>query len=43
MLLRSRGLGPTGQAFQIQLELMTLELAPARKNLEYTEARLPAR
>ena len=35
-----RGLGPTGQAFQIQLELMTLELAPVRKNLEYTEARL---
>ena len=37
-----RGLGPTGQAFQIQLELMNLELAPLRKNLEHTEARIRA-
>jgi Flp pilus assembly protein TadD len=38
-----RGLGPTGQAFQIQLELMQLELAPIRKNLEHTEAKIRAR
>jgi tetratricopeptide (TPR) repeat protein len=35
-----RGLGPTGNAFQIQLELMNLDLAPVRKNLEHVEARL---
>lgn len=35
-----QGLGPTGKAFQIQLELMTLDLAPVRKNLEHAEARL---
>ncbi len=35
-----RGLGPTGNAFQLQLELMELELAPVRKNLEHAEARL---
>ncbi len=35
-----RGLGPTGNAFQIQLELMNLDLAPLRKNLEHAEARL---
>jgi tetratricopeptide (TPR) repeat protein len=35
-----RGLGPTGNAFQIQLELMDLDLAPIRKNLEHAEARL---
>jgi tetratricopeptide (TPR) repeat protein len=35
-----QGLGPTGNAFQIQLELMHLELAPLRKNLEHVEARL---
>ena len=34
-----QGLGPTGNAFQIQLELMELELAPVRKNLEHAEAR----
>lgn len=37
-----QGLGPTGNAFQLQLELMELELAPVRKNLEHTEARLRA-
>jgi Flp pilus assembly protein TadD len=35
-----QGLGPTGNAFQLQLELMDLDLAPVRKNLEHTEARL---
>jgi tetratricopeptide (TPR) repeat protein len=35
-----QGLGPTGNAFQLQLELMELDLAPLRKNLEHTEARL---
>ncbi|MCI0699630.1 MAG: tetratricopeptide repeat protein [Planctomycetia bacterium] len=35
-----RGLGPTGNAFQIQLELMELDLAPVRKNLEVAESRL---
>jgi tetratricopeptide (TPR) repeat protein len=35
-----QGLGPTGQAYQIQLALMDLDLAPVRKNLEQTEARL---
>src|SRR5262249_45247480 len=35
-----RGLGPTGNAFQIQLELMNLDLQPVRKNLEHVEARL---
>ncbi|HVL16321.1 MAG TPA: tetratricopeptide repeat protein [Gemmata sp.] len=35
-----RGLGPTGNAFQLQLELMDLDLAPVRQNLEHTEARL---
>lgn len=35
-----QGLGPTGNAFQIQLELMDLDLAPVRKNLEHAEARL---
>ncbi|MBY0458942.1 MAG: hypothetical protein K2V38_16515, partial [Gemmataceae bacterium] len=35
-----RGLGATGQAFAIQLELMELDLAPVRRNLELTEARL---
>ena len=35
-----QGLGPTGNAFQIQLELMNLDLAPLRKNLEHAEARL---
>ncbi len=35
-----QGLGPTGNAFQIQLDLMDLDLAPVRKNLEHAEARL---
>lgn len=35
-----QGLGPTGNSFQIQLELMDLDLAPVRKNLEHAEARL---
>jgi tetratricopeptide (TPR) repeat protein len=35
-----QGLGPTGNAFQIQLELMELDLTPVRKNLEAAEARL---
>jgi tetratricopeptide (TPR) repeat protein len=35
-----QGLGPTGNAFQIQLELMDLDLAPVRKNLEHAESRL---
>jgi Flp pilus assembly protein TadD len=37
-----QGLGPTGNAFQIQLELMELDLAPVRKNLETAEQRLRA-
>lgn len=36
----TQGLGPTGNAFQLQLELMDLDLAPVRKNLELAEARL---
>lgn len=35
-----QGLGPTGNAFQLQLELMDLDLAPIRKNLEHTETRI---
>jgi Flp pilus assembly protein TadD len=35
-----QGLGPTGNAFQLQLELMDLDLTPLRKNLEETESRL---
>ncbi|MCS6866913.1 MAG: tetratricopeptide repeat protein [Gemmataceae bacterium] len=35
-----RGLGPTGNAFPLQLELLELDLAPVRKNLEHTEARI---
>ncbi|HJZ59804.1 MAG TPA: hypothetical protein VKE74_32985 [Gemmataceae bacterium] len=35
-----QGLGPTGNAFQLQLALMDLDLAPVRKNLEHAEARL---
>ena len=35
-----QGLGPTGNAFQLQLELMELDLAPVRKNLELAEARI---
>ncbi|MFM8271279.1 MAG: tetratricopeptide repeat protein [Gemmata sp.] len=35
-----QGLGPTGNAYQLQLELMELDLNPVRKNLELAEARL---
>jgi tetratricopeptide (TPR) repeat protein len=37
-----QGMGPTGNAFPIQLELMELDLAPVRKNLEHAEAKLRA-
>ena len=37
-----QGLGPTGNHFSIQLELMELELAPFRTNLELTDAKLKA-
>ena len=35
-----QGLGPTGNAFQLQLELMDIDLSPYRKKLEQTESRL---
>lgn len=35
-----QGLGPTGNAFALRLELMELDLVPVRKNLEAVEARL---
>lgn len=35
-----QGLGPTGNAYQIQLALMDLDLVPVRKNLDAAEARL---
>lgn len=35
-----QGLGPTGNHFSLQLELMELDLVPLRKNLEVTEAKL---
>jgi tetratricopeptide (TPR) repeat protein len=35
-----QGLGPTGNAFQLQLTLMDLDLVPVRRNLELVEARL---
>jgi tetratricopeptide (TPR) repeat protein len=35
-----QGLGPTGQAFALQLELLELDLAPLRHNLDLVEARL---
>ncbi len=35
-----QGLGPTGNHFSLQLELMELDLAPFKKNLELTDARL---
>ncbi len=38
-----QGLGPTGQHFALQLELMELDLLPLRKNLEQIEARLKAK
>jgi Flp pilus assembly protein TadD len=36
----TQGLGPTGNAFQLQLELMELDIAPVRQNLEVAEAKL---
>lgn len=35
-----QGLGPTGNAFPLQLAMMDLDLAPIRKNLEHAEAKL---
>jgi Flp pilus assembly protein TadD len=35
-----QGLGPTGNAFQLQLELMDIDLLPYRKRLDQTESRL---
>ncbi len=35
-----QGLGPTGNAFPIQLELMELDLVPLRKNLDVIESKL---
>jgi tetratricopeptide (TPR) repeat protein len=35
-----QGLGPTGNHFSLQLELLELDLLPFKKNLEATEARL---
>jgi tetratricopeptide (TPR) repeat protein len=35
-----QGLGPTGNAFQIQLALMDLDLVPLHKNLEVVEGKL---
>jgi len=36
----TQGLGPTGNHFSLQLELMELELSPFRKNLELTDMRM---
>jgi tetratricopeptide (TPR) repeat protein len=36
----SSGLGPTGQHFQIRIELMELDLEPFRRNLAITEEKL---
>jgi tetratricopeptide (TPR) repeat protein len=38
-----QGLGPTGNHFSLQLELMELDLVPLRKNLEIVEAKLKAK
>jgi tetratricopeptide (TPR) repeat protein len=35
-----QGLGPTGNHFSLQVELMELDLTPFKKNLETTDARL---
>ncbi len=35
-----QGLGPSGNAFQLQLALLELDLAPVRAELEHTEAKL---
>ncbi len=37
-----QGLGPTGNHFSLQIELMELELVPFRKNLEMIDAKLRA-
>lgn len=37
-----QGLGPTGQHFSLQLELLELDLMPLRANLEETDAKLKA-
>lgn len=37
-----QGLGPTGQHFSLQLELLELDLVPLRQNLEETEGRMKA-
>jgi tetratricopeptide (TPR) repeat protein len=37
-----QGLGPTGNHFSLQLELLELDLLPLRKNLELTEKKLKA-
>ncbi len=37
-----QGLAPTGQHFTLQLELMDLDVAPVRANLEQADARLKA-
>ncbi|MDB5309264.1 MAG: Tetratricopeptide repeat protein [Gemmataceae bacterium] len=37
-----QGLGPTGNAFQLQLALMELDIVPVRKNLDLTEGKLRA-
>jgi tetratricopeptide (TPR) repeat protein len=36
----SQGLGPTGQHFSLQVELLELELVPLRQNLDVVEAKL---
>src|SRR5205823_4857874 len=36
----NNGLGPTGQHFQIRIELMELDLEPFRRNLAITEEKL---
>lgn len=38
-----QGLGPTGNHFSLQLELMELDLIPLRKNLDITEAKIKAK
>jgi tetratricopeptide (TPR) repeat protein len=35
-----QGLGPTGNHFSLQMELLELDLVPLRKNLELTDARI---
>lgn len=37
-----QGLGPTGNHYSLQLELLELDLLPVRKNLELTEKRIQA-